>query len=332
MNHPTRLTSAELGTLWSQYLNDSLATCTLRFFLEKATDMDFQPLLDHAIQTSQNNLAQITQFFSEEGHVIPAGFSDKDINLSAPRLFSDEFAAQYVHKMTTISMTATGVTIGLTARPDIKQFFTQVLQSSMELHNEAHQLLLDKGIYIRSPYIPVRKQVEYVQRQQFLTGFFGKRHPLTAIEISHLYSNHNTNALGKALMIGFGQVASLPEVSQYMNRGKQIASKHMEVFGSVLIEENLPAPMAWDHMITDSTISPFSDRLMMYHTTTLIQTGVGNYGTSLSLCQRRDLAAHYSRLSSEVLLYGEDGANIMIKNGWLEEPPHAANRDKLMSH
>ena len=34
----------------------------------------------------------------------------------------------------------------------------------------------------------------------------------------------------------------------------------------------------------------------------------------------------------EIALYAEDGANIMIKHGWMEEPPQADNRDKLIQN
>jgi len=32
---------------------------------------------------------------------------------------------------------------------------------------------------------------------------------------------------------------------------------------------------------------------------------------------------------AEIGAYAEDGANIMIDNGWLEQPPGAADRDLL---
>jgi hypothetical protein len=31
----------------------------------------------------------------------------------------------------------------------------------------------------------------------------------------------------------------------------------------------------------------------------------------------------------EIALYAEDGANIMIKHGWLEEPPQMQDRNQL---
>jgi hypothetical protein len=41
------------------------------------------------------------------------------------------------------------------------------------------------------------------------------------------------------------------------------------------------------------------------------------------------LAADYIRLTAEIAAFAEDGLNIMIDNGWLEQPPQATDRDKL---
>ncbi|WP_369690690.1 DUF3231 family protein [Neobacillus fumarioli] len=54
------------------------------------------------------------------------------------------------------------------------------------------------------------------------------------------------------------------------------------------------------------------------------------YSTSMALSPRRDLAVDYVRLSAEITTYAEDGAKIMMKNGWLEQPPMAADRDELV--
>jgi hypothetical protein len=56
---------------------------------------------------------------------------------------------------------------------------------------------------------------------------------------------------------------------------------------------------------------------------------IAHYGRSLGLSPRRDLGANYVRLTAEIALFTEDGANIMIDNGWLEQPPHATDRDQL---
>lgn len=43
----------------------------------------------------------------------------------------------------------------------------------------------------------------------------GKQRPLTAAEITHLYSNIQTNHMGRAVITGIGQVADLKDVRDY---------------------------------------------------------------------------------------------------------------------
>jgi hypothetical protein len=44
-----------------------------------------------------------------------------------------------------------------------------------------------------------------------------------------------------------------------------------------------------------------------------------------------DLSALYVRLSAEIALYAEDGANVLINHGWLEEPTQADDRNALIN-
>ena len=71
---------------------------------------------------------------------------------------------------------------------------------------------------------------------------------------------------------------------------------------------------------------------MMFHVTTMVATGIGYYGMALAASPRRDLGLKYISIIPEVALYVEDGANIMIKHGWMEGPPQAVNHDKLIQN
>jgi Protein of unknown function (DUF3231) len=172
--------------------------------------------------------------------------------------------------------------------------------------------------------------VDFVEKQQFINGILGKKRALTSIEITHLFLNVQTNSIGKALITGFGQIAKSEEVKQFLKRGKHIAQKHMNIFSDFLMKEDLPAPMSWDAAVMDSTASIFSDKLMMFMTSAMIAAGVGNYGMAMAASPRKDLAIQYASLIPEIALYAEDGANILIKNGWMEEPPQADDKDQLM--
>uniref|UniRef100_UPI00047E73A1 DUF3231 family protein n=1 Tax=Salibacterium aidingense TaxID=384933 RepID=UPI00047E73A1 len=177
--------------------------------------------------------------------------------------------------------------------------------------------------------IPKPETYDYVKKQNFLSGYFGERRPLTAIEISNLYANFLRNALGSATMMGYSQVARNKEVVQYFKKGKEIAQKHCEIFESYLKDNDLPSPMMLDSEVTDSTTYTYSDKKMMFYCSALTATGMGYYGTSMSMSPRRDIGVMYSRLIAEIAKFADNGARIMIKHGWMEEPPRAADRDEL---
>ncbi|KKI90080.1 hypothetical protein WQ54_23480 [Bacillus sp. SA1-12] len=329
--HKIPLTAAEVGFLWTQYMNDSLATCVFKYFKRTCEDIEILKLIEDGIRLTQKNLTTITAIFNEENHPIPVGFTDEDVNENAPRLFTDTFMLMYFQKMGNIAMAGIGVAIGVSAREDVSHFFNELLVSSANLHDKARKLMLAKGIYIRPPQISTPDKVTFVKKQSFLFDFIGQqKRPLSAIEITHLYINVQTNALGKAMMMAFAQVCKNEDVKQYFMAGKNISNKHINKFSSILTNGDVPAPMNWDSNVLDSMVAPFSDKLMMLHTTGMIAIGIGNYGTAAGTCHRLDLSATYTRLSAEIALYAEDGANILIKHGWLEEPPQSDDRQALI--
>ena len=331
--HNIPLTISEIGFLWAQYLNDTLAVCVMKYFKNICEDKEILPLVESSLSLAQNDIKMITEIFSKENHPIPVGFTDEDVNVNAPRLFSDIFILMYIQKLEVIAMASIGIAIGVSARSDVSGFFRNLLLSVSELHDKARKVLLSKGVYVRPPQIPTPNKVDFVKKQSFLFDFLGsQKRPLSAIEITHLYLGIQTNVLGKAMMLAFAQVCKNDDVKEFLTEGKRIANKHMKKFSSILINEDIPAPMGSDAYVMDSTIAPFSDKLMMFHTTYLISVGIGNYGIAAGTCQRMDLNATYTRLAAEIALYAEDGANILIKHGWLEEPPKLIDRQALINH
>ncbi|MEK4159435.1 MULTISPECIES: DUF3231 family protein [Paenibacillus] len=254
-----------------------------------------------------------------------------DVNKEAPRLFTDDFYLFYIQNVGKMGMEFYTMSLSNCARLDICEYFTECLNESARLLNKATEIMLTKGTFIRAPFIPVSKKVEYVQKQSYIAGWFGHRRPLNAIEMSQIYFNLIQNQLGRTLLMGFSQVAKSKQVRDYMVRGRDIADKHVEIFGSLLSKEFLPSASAWDTMPTESTVTPFSDKLMMFQTATLNAIGIAHYGRALSLSPRRDLGANYVRLTAEISQFAEDGTNIMIENEWLEQPPQATDRDQLAS-
>jgi hypothetical protein len=325
-----RLTAAEMSTLWTQYINDTVSICVNSYFLEKAEDIEVKPVIQFAMEGSLENISFLQEFFKKENFPVPKGFTSNDVHVSAPRLFSDTFSLMYLRNMSVLGMAAGSVALGFATRPDVVTFFKRVLKTAVGLQDLTRELMLKQGTYVRPPFISIPDRVDFVEKQSFLTGFLGEKRPLVAQEITMLFNNIQTNAIGKTLITGFAQTAQTKEVKEYLIRGKRMAQKHIDIFSDILKKDDLPAPMTWDTALSDSTIPVFSEKLMMFHVSGMIAAGIGNYGTSMSGSPRRDLGLKYATLIPEVALYAEDGANIMIKHGWLEEPPQSDNREKLI--
>lgn len=325
-----RFTAAEMATLWTQYLNDSLTVCMNQYFLEKAEDEEVIPIIEWALESSNQNISLMKELFQKGNFPIPIGFTEQDVNLNAPKLFSDTFVLMYLRQMSILGMAASGAALGLVTRQDIVTFQKQVLKKAVGLQDLTRDLMLKQGTYVRPPYISTPDKAVFVERQHFLAGFFGKRRAITSVEISHLFLNIQTNTIGKALITGFAQTTRNDDVRQFLLRGVQLSQKYVDIFSNFLIKEDLPAPMSWDAEIFDTTTSIFSDKLIMFHISAMITAGIGNFGMAMAASPRRDLSSKYAMLIPEIALYAEEGGNIMIKNRWLEEPPQADDREDLI--
>ncbi|WP_281248958.1 DUF3231 family protein [Bacillus alkalicellulosilyticus] len=97
----------------------------------------------------------------------------------------------------------------------------------------------------------------------------------------------------------------------------------------MLDKSNLLAPMTWDAEVSVSTVAPFSVKLMLFQCNALTVILLENISNSLALSFRRDIAAKYAKQIVSVGLYAEDGAELMINNGWLEYSSHSVNIQDL---
>lgn len=327
--HNIKLTSAEVANLWGGYIGNTMSVCVLDYFSHHVEDEEIADVLNYALTLSKKHVATIKDIFNHEKYPIPFGFTEEDVDLHAPRLFSDTFILNYLHQTTRGGFSLYTIALPNIARSDVRDFMSEVIISLTDLYNRVADVSLSKGLYIRPPHIPQPTQAEFIESKQFLAGFFGEKRPLNALEITHLFANSQTNAIGKALIMGFSQVAQAEEIRKYFIEGKQIANKHKEAFNVILQKEDLPDPMGWDQEVMSSTVPPFSDKLMMFHVSGLNALGVFNYGAAISGSQRHDLHVAYGRLLAEIGVYAESGAKLMIKHRWLEQTPLAANRKEL---
>ena len=261
-----RLTSAEISYLWSSYISDTMSICVFNYFQLHIKDQAIKVLVEHALDLSKQHITTIEGIFNDEGIPIPKAFTEEDVNLKSEQLFSDIFCLYYLKNMVTIGLSNASVTLPYICRDDILSFNTKTLYSTIELNNEITQVFVEKGVSIRSPFVPYPPDVEFVHKQSFILEMLGKR-PLTALEATCLFTNSLTNRIGICISAAFAQVATSKDVKQYFLRGKEISLKHVKVFSDYLEKQSLPItlPLAINQDVTNSTESPFSEKLLMYH-------------------------------------------------------------------
>jgi hypothetical protein len=328
--HNVGLSSTEIAGLWTTYINDSLSICISKHFWHHSNNADVKPLLKRSLELSEMHVKEIRNIFEKENFPIPKGFSDEDVNLNAPPLFFDSFPLSYIYGMNRLGLVTYGILTSNVAREDIRFFFSKCLQSTLELYNDSISLQLSQGTYDRPPMIPYPDHVEFIhEKETFLSKWMERKRPLNVLELSEIFFNIERNYFGLIMLAGFIQVVKDEQIQKYLIRGKELAQKQIHFLNHLLIKEDLMGSIMVNSEVTTSTVSPFSDRLIMYLITMLNTQGITFIGHALSISSRVDLSSEYSKLIGEILQYGKDGADIMIDKSWLEEPPHAPNRKEL---
>lgn len=329
--HQTKLTSSEIGSIWTNYMNDSMSKCILGYFLKHVEDDEIKSIVQFAYDLSTKHIKKLTSIFQEEQIPTPTGFTDEDVNMQAPRMYTDMFMLNYIHHMSKMGMLSFSTFTSMGAREDIRNYFTEGLNESSKLFNSSSNILLAKGLFLRAPYVAYPTETDYVDSKKYLSGLnpFSNKRPLNMVEISHLFINIQTNLIGEKIAQSFAQGSSIEKIQNWMLRGKEIAQKHIQVFAKVLLENDIQSPASSDICITDSIEAPFSDKLSMFLISLLNSAGIGNYSMSAAASQRSDLILNYERLSGEIAKYAKDGFDILIEHAWLEQPPGTRDKDQL---
>ncbi|SFJ29819.1 Protein of unknown function [Halobacillus dabanensis] len=330
-NH-TMLTSSELSSIWTSYMNDTMSICILSHFLKHAEDEEIRSVIQFSYDLSTTHVEKLTDIFRKEGLPIPTGFTEEqDLNLNAPRLYTDMFILTYINHMAKVGLLAYSSFIAMSARKDIRDYFMEGLKETSDLYDNSSNVLLSKGLFVRAPYVEYPTKTDFVESKKYFNGYalLGNQRPLNTVEISHLFMNVQTNLIGNKLALSFAQTSPNEEVQKWLLRGADISKKHVEIFTKLLLDNDIQAPASSDVSITDSTTPPFSDKLILFHMGLLSGAGAGNYSTAAAASQRNDLMVNYERLSVEIARYAKDGGDIMVRNGWLEEPPGTIDKHKL---
>lgn len=330
MEHHPDLVSSEISNLWSSYMSDQINVCFTTYFINCVSDHDVKNVLEQSKSFSEKNLEKLIRLFEKEKIVIPQGFNHADVNEEAPKLYSDIFYMRFLEKMGRVGASINGLAMGTSYRTDIIDFYILNLNESSKLYKNVLELMKRKGVLVRSPYIPYPERVEYIQDEHFFTGYLTlHKRPLLAVELNHLSNNIESNIVGRTLIEGFAQVAEGGGVRDYFQQGIQLSSDIINKLEQPIKENETNSPFTSSGTVTNSTIAPFSDKLMMAFVSTLNLISLENLGKGIAASMRHDLNAIYLRLSEKVGKYASKGAKLAIRKGWIEKPPQTLDKRKI---
>ncbi|MCZ8518600.1 MULTISPECIES: DUF3231 family protein [Paenibacillus] len=328
--HVIGLSATEIAALWSTYISDSISVQFSTYFLSIIEDEEVKPLIEHSLSISQTHLKTIQHIFEKEKFPVPQGFSGADLNTAVRPLFFDLFPLSYVYAMSRLSLAKHAMNMANVARQDVREFFSQTLQSTTDLYSRSVDIMLSKGLYDRPPLIPYPDHVSFVDRKEnILSRWFGPHRSLNVLEMSEMFFNIERNYFGLIMLTAFLQVVKDEKIKSLLLRGKEMSRKQIKFINDKLTKDDLLGTIMVNTEVTASKESPFSDKMILNLVNMLNSTALTYMGSALSMTTRLDLAAEYTKLIPEIMQYGKDLTDLLIEREWLEEPPHAPNRREL---
>jgi hypothetical protein len=130
------------------------------------------------------------------------------------------------------------------------------------------------------------------------------------------------------MIVGFYQVCTNKEIKNLLEKGLEVANKHIGIFSKLLIDSNLHIPNMLDKEVIESTVSPFSNKLITQQVVMLFTVAVSFYSEAAINSLRVDLVTNCETAMSRALNGLLKLNKIMVQNNWLQKPPMADDRKK----
>jgi hypothetical protein len=216
-----------------------------------------------------------------------------------------------------------GVFTAMTYMKDVNDMFELSYVISNKYYMKTTNYLLEKGVLVKTPYVAMQEQVEFIENKNYMCGLniFSHKRSLNTIEVGYIHEAIENNIFSMQLLTGFAQVATENEIKKYFTEGKELTKKIIATLSDILLQSDIQPPSARAGKVTDSVQSPFSNKLMMFINSLIFSTALGFTSLGTSFSMRSDLPLKLGLISKDTFEYAKEGAKIMIKHKWMEEPP-----------
>lgn len=321
------LTSTEISNIWSSYLKSSMELRFFQYFYATAEDPEVKNIVEKMVEFSEKSLEDLKDIFRKENLTIPLGFTEKDVRLDAGKVFSDTFILYFCHDITMLSLSTYPSAFPDCPRKDVRNYFQNAIEFTLQIQNEMNDLMLSRGIYLKSPQVAMNHTIDFADDLNYLNGLFGGSRPVNAAEIANLSRVIHRARFSKMVFVTFSKLASLKEVKQHFSKGRDALEKVQESLEEVTDKENISISASGDYNIFDVKSSPFSDKLMLFFANTCL--GMFCFimvNQALTSSLRSDIVSKFTIISTQMKKFYGKGLLLTINEKWLEQPPQAFDR------
>ncbi|WP_078549471.1 DUF3231 family protein [Litchfieldia alkalitelluris] len=328
-HHTVSLTTSELGYLWTGLSINDMSKWYLTAFFQFTQDQEIKDLYSFALKITNELISKRNEILTNEGYPVPVGFSEKEIKECSSPLFSNRFLLKYLHTGACLGLEFHSKSFALSTREDVRQYNIDCLTSSIKLNDKVVDLLLNKGIYWRTPSLPTPHVPEYIQKSSYLNSLLGDTRPLNSMELANLYQIIDLLIIMEALFIGFEQISELEETRELFREGTTSIRNQYETLADILKENELPIPPSYSAEVLESKEKIFSEQIMVSHLAGLYGSLISQYGFSIGSVMRHDLVKVYTQHIVKAGVMSERITRFLIKQQWIEKVPGAILRDNL---
>jgi hypothetical protein len=323
------ITSSELAFLWNTYLLNSKSKYILMYAVTQCDDKDIRSVLQSALDLTEQSLDKVKELFDGENQRVPYGFSEKDVYVNAPKIYSDKLMLYTLRIYLTVGLSNYGTAIFSAPRQDIRKFFTDSMISTIQLSNKIDDILLEKGIYLRTPNIPTTHKVEFAEDKRIMGKIIGHKRPLTALEITSIFNSSMINSISEAYLLGMAQSIEDTRLKEFLSRVRKTLKEQTETLNEILHKEDLSFPPNLESEVLNSSEPILSDRLSMFTSYATLADVLTTFSVGKLGAMRKDVSITLSQLSGEILLLIKDATDLMLERNWFEEMPKNIDREDI---
>ena len=297
------------------------------YFFTSTDDSEIKQVVEKMLNQSKTNINELKGIFIKENLPIPLGFTDEDVRIGVPKVFSDTFILYFCFDLTHLSMSTYPIALSDCTRNDVRDHFQGNIAFSVKIQNAIVDLMLSLGVYLRPPQVAIDREVEFADTMMYLNGFFGGSRPLNAAEIANLARIIHRAQFSKMVFVTFSKLAQSKELKKHFGKGRDGIEKVLDSLEEVLEKENIPISASGDYQISDVEVSPFSDKLMLFFVNTCL--GIFCFAMisqAITSSLRTDVVSKMDNISDDFKKYYGLGLLLAIKEKWFEQPPQAVDR------